>query len=79
MYLNGQGVPRNSNKAVYWLERAADDNLVVAQSILGIMYATGQGVAPNVEKAQLWLTKAAEGGDTAAAGVLRRLRQNTRT
>lgn len=58
MYLFGQGVENDSEKAKQWLEVAATRGQVDAQSILGIMYATGQGGARNIPEAAKWLTRA---------------------
>lgn len=73
MYLRGQGVAVDSEKAVYWLTRAAASGQVMAQSVLGLMYATGKGVAFDRAKAQFWLGMAANGGDREAVATLRRL------
>lgn len=73
MYLFGQGVEKNGGQAEYWLGKAANHELVEAQSLLGLMYATGQGVPRDRDKAIAWLAKAAAGGDTHATALLHQL------
>ncbi len=69
----GQGVERDGERAEYWLTKAANQEYVEAQSMLGLMYATGQGVRADKAKAELWLTKAAQAGDQQAKILLRDL------
>jgi TPR repeat protein len=61
MYLNGEGIPQNYKQAAYWLTKAAEQGLALAQTNLGLMYAKGgEGVPQDHKKALEWLTKAAE-------------------
>jgi hypothetical protein len=56
MYLNGQGVQKNAQKALDLLTRAAEANQPMAQHYLGVMYFTGQGVdEPDSVHALMWL------------------------
>lgn len=70
MYLRGEGGPVDGKSALYWLEIAAGDGVVIAESILGIMFATGQGVAVNDDQAKFWLTRASVHGDSTARNML---------
>ena len=55
IYAEGQkGVPQDSEKALYWLERAAKSDHILAQYELGTMYAVGEKVPQNLEKAVRW-------------------------
>lgn len=62
MYERGYGVPQNNLKAVKWLRKAADQNLVEAQYNLGSRYESGQGVTQDYSEAVDWFRKAAEQG-----------------
>ena len=44
MYVQGEGVPEDDTKAVYWFHQAAEQGQAEAQSKLGFMYAQGEGV-----------------------------------
>ncbi len=65
-YDNGQGVPQNYAKAVYWFQKAADQGDVGAENNLGFSYRKGQGVPQNYAKAVYWVQKAADQGDAPA-------------
>jgi TPR repeat protein len=47
-------------EAVKWYRKAAEQNLTVAQDILGACYLTGRGVAQNPKEGIKWFEKAAE-------------------
>jgi TPR repeat protein len=59
-YSSGDGVPKDSAKAVKWYRKAADQSNVQAKTALGYCYATGQGVAKDDAEAVKWYRKAAE-------------------
>jgi TPR repeat protein len=59
-YSSGNGVPKDSTKAVKWYRKAAEHNLPEAQYNLGVSCAKGQGVAKNEVEAVKWFRKAAE-------------------
>ena len=64
MYLKGEGTEKNSEKAIEWFEKAAEQNMTDSQYLLGLFYESGEGtVKPDFEKAKYWYTKAAENGD----------------
>jgi TPR repeat protein len=55
MYRNGQGVPKDPEQALLWLNKAAEANRPLAQHHLGIIYYTGDGVQADPVKALMWL------------------------
>ncbi len=61
MYLQGSGVTRNVDQALYWFRRAARNGQACAQSALGDFLLTGGMEVPvNVSDAVKWLHLAAE-------------------
>lgn len=71
MYLLGQGVKEDGQKAVHWLQKAIDARYEGAVSILGMAYATGKaGVKIDIHKAREMLTAAAKNGDEKSSKML---------
>jgi TPR repeat protein len=66
MYDNGEGVPQDAKKAVYWYTLSAEQGDSNAQRKLGLMYANGEGVPQDAKKAAYWFTLSAEQGDSNA-------------
>ncbi|WP_199508482.1 MULTISPECIES: tetratricopeptide repeat protein [unclassified Psychrobacter] len=66
----GQGVAKNTQEAIQWYTRAAEQGVAPAQLNLAIMYLRGEGVQPNLQKARGWLEKAAMRGDNRASYTL---------
>lgn len=66
----GQGVAKNTQQAIQWYTRAAEQGVAPAQLNLGIMYLRGEGVQPNLQQARKWLEKAAMRGDNRASYTL---------
>ena len=62
MYVFGDGVPKDTTKAVAWYGKAADQGYVGAQVSLGEMYAKGDGVPHDAAQAVAWYRKAADQG-----------------
>ena len=62
-YFVGQGLEQNFQHAFVWFRRAAEQDAVQAQTVLGFMYANGLGTNNNEIKACLWFRRAAEQGD----------------
>jgi len=60
------GVAQDYAQAIKWLRKAADQNLAVAQFMLGHCYEYGQGVAKDRVEAVRWYRKAAEQNDAGA-------------
>lgn len=50
----GQGIPRDSREAAFWLDKAARQGLPEAQIQLALAYAHGQGVVQSDQDAYLW-------------------------
>lgn len=72
MYIKGEGVGKDVEKAIVYLEKAAKGlgRAVDAQMILGSMYYKGEEVYKNDEKALLWFIKAAKSGKVQAQSML---------
>ncbi|MEQ5121750.1 SPOR domain-containing protein [Morganella morganii] len=63
-YINGDGVPADSEKGRYHIHRAALLHFPLAQYHLGILFYTGEGGDKNTACARWWLGKSAlAGGD----------------
>lgn len=60
MYMQGQGLPLDYNKALLLFRKAAKKNLPNAQNNLGVMYAGGYGVKQDFKQAVSWFEKAAK-------------------
>ena len=58
--------PQERANGLMWIQRAADQNLAMAQEVLGEIYLHGRGVPQNTAMALKWLRKAAERGGPAA-------------
>ena len=61
-YDHGNGVPKDSGKAVEWYQKAAGQGHAKAQNNLGAMYKSGEGVPKDAGKAVEWFQKAAAQG-----------------
>ena len=57
-----QGITPDTQTAIDWLQKAAEQGLASAQNDLAIMYITGDGVPRNYQKAFHWTRKAAKQG-----------------
>ena len=66
LYQHGLGVEKDIKVAIYWLEKAADQELREAESYLGHLYLEGKFVEKDLEKAEMWLLKAAKHGEREA-------------
>ena len=66
LYAKGEGVQKDSSKAVYWFQKAAEQGHPKAQNSLGVLYAKGTGVQKDLSKAVYWFQKAAEQGHSQA-------------
>ncbi len=61
-YSAGDGVPKDSQRAVEWYRKAAEQGHPKAQVNLGLAYANGDGVAKDLEEAAGWYRRTAEAG-----------------
>ncbi|GBB99377.1 hypothetical protein RclHR1_03500002 [Rhizophagus clarus] len=59
-YENGEGTEKNFEKAFYWYQKAAENDVKEAMFNLAINYKNGEGTEKNLEKAFYWYQKAAE-------------------
>lgn len=60
LHANGNKVPQDDGKALFWLKKAADKNHSGAQSYLAWMNMLGLGKAENKDEAIQWFTKATQ-------------------
>ncbi len=71
-YFRGDGVRRDSHKALQWMRQAAGGGDLDAQKAVGRFYLTGLEVmGPDPKEAQKWLTMAAAQGDAESASLLK--------
>lgn len=69
-YYSGDGVVKDSKKALEWFQKAADNGSVYGQFRMGWAYSQGEGVDKDLKLAVSWYRKAADNGDTAAMNNL---------
>lgn len=50
--MEGRGIRKNKEAAIYWLKLSAEKNCAEAQLKLGLCYEKGDGVPQNIEKAK---------------------------
>lgn len=74
MYLNGQGVKKNLEKAIFWLKTSAlYGNNVEAQHTLSYCYHKGIGVLEDYQESYAWsLVSSKNGGDQAMKDLLQK-------
>lgn len=70
MYLLGNGMEKNDEKAAEWLLKAAKQGYLEAQVIIAAMYDSGLGVKNDVKQATGWYEKAAAQGHTPSLALL---------
>lgn len=76
-YLYGEGKQQDSEKALLLMQEAAEQGIVDAMDVVGMMYSMGKfGITPNREKAIYWLQKAADAGSEEAKTFLPIVREN---
>ena len=51
MYLEGECVGKDPDKAIEWFQKAADQGLVGSLTTLAMMYEEGNGVEQDIDKA----------------------------
>lgn len=62
MYDEGEKVPEDNEKALFWYQKAAAKGFIMAEFYLGAMYFNGDGVPKDINKAVEWFEKAASEG-----------------
>ena len=73
MYYLGDGVPKNCEKSVEYLLRAAELGVAQAQYNLGGMYYQGDGVKRDLHLAKRYYELAARQGDDSALQKIRNI------
>jgi hypothetical protein len=58
MYMQGECVEQDGQKALEWFTRAAEQGLQGAMTTIGMMYREGNGVERDEEQAKAWFRKA---------------------
>jgi localization factor PodJL len=66
MYENGQGVPKDYPRSLYWYRKAARQGYARAQNNLGVLHATGRGGSTKHVRAYMWYSLAAAEGNRIA-------------
>jgi TPR repeat protein len=61
-FLTGQGIKNDYSKALYWYQKAAEQENPAGQTGLAYLYASGKGVAQDYAKALFYYQKAADQG-----------------
>jgi TPR repeat protein len=70
-YLGGDGVARNFKKALFWIQRAAQQGDAKAQWNLGALYISGgDGLKQDLKNAFAWCQKSADQGFIPALATL---------
>ena len=62
MYHEGFGVPKDYDKAYYWIGKSADQGNTIALNDLGRAYANGEGKPKDAKKAFEYYRQSAEKG-----------------
>ncbi|MFI3267274.1 MAG: serine/threonine-protein kinase [Rikenellaceae bacterium] len=64
MYIDGDEVPKDYKKAVYWFKKSANQDNAYGQWAMGVCYESGIGVEIDEKKAVEWYRKSANQGDS---------------
>lgn len=75
IYLTGESVPKDVEKALAYLTASADQGNQFAQYALGKLYLFGRDIPPDREQAREWLIRAAAQGNEYARFFLERFDQ----
>ena len=70
-FFGSGGIPKDLEKAVYWLTAAAEREDEEAMDLLGFCYENGLGVEEDEDAALYWYRCAADCGSKAAAERLK--------
>jgi TPR repeat protein len=73
MYLYGEGIAKNPQEGLRWLEKSADQGYEPAMFSLGNIYSEGRAGAKDTEKAAHWFRQSAARGSERAKEKLRAL------
>ena len=58
-YYNGEGIEKDLEKALYWYQKAAENEYIKAQYDLALLYQEGKKIEKNFKKALYWYQKIA--------------------
>ena len=78
LYLCGQGITKDAQKALHWLRESADGGNPYAQYQLGKMLLFGQEIRQNVSEGLRLLEVSAAQGNTYAERVMRSFYRNAK-
>lgn len=67
---NGDGVPKNAERAAMWCRKAAEQGYAKAQNLFGQFCWDGEGVPFDMDEARVWFGKAAAQSNEAAQRAL---------
>ncbi|QIM62664.1 hypothetical protein A1D29_04805 [Pasteurellaceae bacterium Orientalotternb1] len=70
MYQKGQGVYKDTPKAIFWFKKSAESGFADSQYQIGNIYYYGENVSKNYKEAAYWYEKAAIKGDVRAQTAL---------
>ena len=70
LYKNGVGVEQSYEKALEWINKAAEQGISRAEFEKAVMYVNGQGVPPSEEKALQYIKEASSKGEATAQFTL---------
>ena len=74
MYLNGQGVKQDYEKAGHWFRKASEQAIPQAQFKLGTLYLNGQGLPKDYEFAYGWYRVASSHNHKRSVAAVEELR-----
>ena len=71
MHLKGKGIPRDTEKGLYWLKRAADNGSAMAMFRIGDLYYQGSyDTEQDLKRAMEWFGRASDAGNKEAQYAL---------
>ena len=73
--LGVRGLDRDTKKAAYWLQKAADRGDGEAQFMLGMIYGEGSGIPRDLVQAHMWFSLAETSNRKKSASALRYKKQ----
>jgi TPR repeat protein len=78
IYMNGNGVAQDDDKAFILMSKAANAGMMEAQGTLGYLYSSGRGTSKDAYQSVVWTVKAAEqGGLTSLYNIARDYSEGT--
>lgn len=74
-YISGDGVSADGGRALYWLQKAAQQGIVDAYAYVGLIHSEGKGVPQDSKEALKWWLEAVERGHVQANSLIASLYQ----